>query len=159
MKKSLLLIITAIAVLFYSCDSKKTSTEDTAKVAEESKTIVLGSDAEIKEGQNVFIISPEDGSMVNSPFAVEMGVNGMEVEAAGELASYKGHHHIIIDDNFVPKGEVVATDSTHLHFGKGQTNTELRLAPGSHTIRLQFADGFHRSYGEKMSAVITVIVE
>jgi len=159
MKKSLLWTLTAIAVIFYSCDSKKSSPEETADAEDDSKIEVLGSDADILEGQNVFIISPEDGSTVSSTFFVGMGVNGMEVEPAGELASYKGHHHIIVDGDFESKGTVVPTDSTHLHFGLGQTSTELHLTPGEHTIRLQFADGFHRSYGEKMSAVITVVVE
>ncbi len=50
------------------------------------------------------------------------------------------------------------TDSTHIHFGKGQTNTDLELNPGMHTLTLQFADGLHQSYGEKMSATIEIEV-
>ena len=83
----------------------------------------------------------------------------MEVEPAGELSRYKGHHHIIVDGSFNEKGAVVPADTTHIHFGLGQTSAELPLSPGPHTLTLQFADGFHRSYGEKMSASITITVE
>ena len=82
----------------------------------------------------------------------------MEVEPAGELAKNKGHHHILINHDPSAKGEVVAADSTHIHFGKGQMETELDLAPGSYKLTLQFADGFHRSYGPKMSTSINIVV-
>jgi hypothetical protein len=54
---------------------------------------------------------------------------------------------------------VVGADATHIHFGKGQEETELELEPGEYTLTLQFADGFHRSYGEKMSTTIKITVE
>ena len=58
-----------------------------------------------------------------------------------------GHHHLIVDGKAVPKGSVVPADATHMHFGKGQTETTLKLPPGKHTLTLQFADGAHQSYG------------
>ena len=42
---------------------------------------------------------------------------------------------------------------------RDRTETELELPPGEHTLRLQFANGAHLSYGEKMSATITVKVQ
>ena len=51
------------------------------------------------------------------------------------------------------------TDDTHIHFGKGQTETELKLAPGKHTLTMQFADGAHRSYGPDLSSTISVTVK
>ena len=38
-------------------------------------------------------------------------------------------------------------DEKNIYFGKGQTNFEITLEPGEHTLTLQFADGFHQSYG------------
>ena len=151
MKKTLIIIFT-LGVLV-SCGTKKTSEQE-----EQTGIEKLGADAEIEDGQRVFFIAPEDGTEVNSPFTVRMGVEGMEVEPASELAKNKGHHHILINHDPSPKGEVVAADSTHIHFGKGQTETELDLAPGSYKLTLQFADGFHRSYGEKMSKSINITV-
>ncbi|MBB5465689.1 hypothetical protein HDG32_001793 [Paraburkholderia sp. CI2] len=70
-----------------------------------------------------------------------------------------GHHHLLIDGKPLPKGEVVPATDKSLHFGKGQTETDLTLPPGDHTLTLQFGDGAHRSYGPEMSKTITVHVK
>jgi hypothetical protein len=87
-----------------------------------------------------------------------MGVSGMQVEPAGEVNEGKGHHHLVVDGSFIPKGVPVPADSTHIHYGKGQTEVELELSPGSHSLTMQFADGVHASYGEEMSSTITIVV-
>lgn len=107
----------------------------------------------------VFFVNLKEGDMVSSPLKVEMGAEGITVHPAGEIIDGTGHHHIIVDGVPVPSGDVVPADETHIHFGGGQTETELELAPGSHTLTLQFADGLHRSYGEAMSATIKVEVQ
>lgn len=115
---------------------------------------------EITEGQKVFFANLEDGDVVTSPLTVEFGVEGMEVVPAGAIEENKGHHHLLINHDFVPAGEVIpAGDSTLIHFGKGQTSTEVNLAPGEYKLTMQFANGAHMSYGEKMSASINVSVE
>lgn len=115
---------------------------------------------EITDGQRVFFANLKDGQSVTSPLTVEFGVEGMVVEPAGEVKENSGHHHLLIDHDFSPAGTVVPpADSTQLHFGKGQTSTEINLAPGQHKLTLQFANGVHMSYGEKMSASINVVVE
>ncbi|POY36462.1 rod shape-determining protein RodA [Solitalea longa] len=113
----------------------------------------------IKDGQNVFFVNLKDGQTVKSPVKVEMGVNGMTVEPIGAVNPDKGHHHLIIDASFIPAGTTTPADSTHIHFGKGQTETEVKLSPGKHTLTLQFADGMHTSYGVRMSKTITVEVK
>jgi hypothetical protein len=66
----------------------------------------------------------------------------------------------LINHDFIPSGEVIpAGDSTLIHFGKGQLSTEVNLAPGDQKLTMQFANGAHMSYGEKMSATIIVTVE
>jgi hypothetical protein len=55
-------------------------------------------------------------------------------------------------------GMVVPKDETHIHYGQGQTEAEVPLAPGPHALTLQFADGNHVSYGEQLSSTITVTV-
>ncbi|MCB1894334.1 MAG: DUF4399 domain-containing protein [Rhodocyclaceae bacterium] len=107
----------------------------------------------------VSFVSPADGARVPSEFKVEMAVDGMMVKPAGELVEGTGHHHLIIDGEAIAEGSPVPADDQHRHFGKGQTETTLTLAPGSHTLTLQFADGMHRSYGPAMSSTITVVVE
>lgn len=113
----------------------------------------------VPEGAKVFFANLEDGQTVTSPVKIEFGLEGMEVEPAGELHDGMGHHHVIINGAALESGTVVPADETNIHFGKGQLETELELPAGEHTLTLQFADGYHRSYGEQMSASITVTVE
>lgn len=114
----------------------------------------------IPEGAKVFFKNLKDGDMVSSPLKVEMGTDVIKIDTAGPLVAGSGHHHLLIDvKDAIAEGTVVPKDSAHLHFGKGQTETELKLAPGKHTLTLQFADGLHRSYGSKLSAMITVNVK
>jgi len=103
----------------------------------------------------------KDGDTISQEQKVEFGVDGMKIRPAGEDANDKttGHHHLIIDAGGIPQGQVIVADATHLHFGKGQTETVVKLAPGEHTLTLQFADGAHRSYGPQMSATIHVTVK
>lgn len=110
-------------------------------------------------GAKVMFVSPADGDKVKSPLTVVMGVEGMTIQPAGDLKAGTGHHHLLIDTDPVAFGTAVPADETHIHFGKGQTEAEVELKPGEHKLILQLADGVHRSYGEQMSATITVTVE
>lgn len=105
-----------------------------------------------------YFVEPQNGATVKSPFKVHFGLEGMTIAPAGDTKPDTGHHHLIIDGAAVPQGEVVPTDDTHRHFGKGQTETELTLPPGEHTLTLQFANGAHQSFGEAMSSSIKVKV-
>lgn len=110
----------------------------------------------------VFFVSPKDGETVkatNGEVSLKFGLEGMKIAQAGQIEPGTGHHHVIVDGGPVAKGEVVATDDKHMHFGKGQTEAKLKLAPGAHTLTLQFADGAHRSYGESMSQTIKITVK
>jgi hypothetical protein len=109
--------------------------------------------------EGVSFANLEDGAEVGTTFKVEMAVKGMEVEPAGEVVKGKGHHHIVIDGTFIPTATMVPANATNIHYGKGQTETELTLAPGKHTLTMQFANGLHQSYGEVWSKTITVTVK
>jgi hypothetical protein len=109
--------------------------------------------------QNIDFVTPRDGDTVSSPFVVKFAVKGMEVAPAGEVKPGTGHHHILIDTDAVADNTVIPNDAQHKHFGKGQTETELTLPPGEHTLSLQFADGVHRSYGEPYRKTIRITVK
>jgi hypothetical protein len=111
--------------------------------------------------ESVFFIQPQHRRKVTKTFHVKMGVDGRTICEAGKDPVDKscGHHHIIIDGGPIPSGDVIPVDSNHLHFGKGQTETEITLPPGRHTLTLQFADFSHKSYGPKLSSTIIVIVQ
>lgn len=114
----------------------------------------------VPEGAEVFFVNLEDGSTVKSPIHIEMGVNGMEVQPAGELKEGTGHHHIIINNTngYLERGEVVPMNKTNIHFGKGQTEYDLELEPGDYILTLQFGNGYHESYGAMLSSTINVRV-
>ena len=109
--------------------------------------------------QSVAFVEPVDGAVVSSPFHVKFAVNGMSVKPAGEIVAGTGHHHLIINADYVKEGESIPFDDKHLHFGKGQTETDVKLPPGSYTLTLQFANGAHQSYGPKLSQTIHVTVK
>ncbi len=111
-------------------------------------------------GAKVFFKNLKNGETVKSPFKVEMGIDGLKLDTAGAIVAGTGHHHLLIDaGDSIPAGTVVPKDSTHLHFGKAQSSTEVKLAPGTHVLTLQFADGIHRSYGGQLAATIKVTVK
>jgi hypothetical protein len=159
MKLKLFLIPFAILSLVACNQSGKKESQQTV----DSLAQKLGQpkDTSNMEGNHpgVYFLNLKDGDKVKSPVIIEMGVKGMQVEAAGKINDGKGHHHIIIDGTFVEKGNMVPKDETHLHFGKGQTSDTLKLSPGKHTLTLQFANGAHESYGKDWSSTITLNVE
>ena len=109
--------------------------------------------------QSVNFVEPADGATVTSPFKIKFGVSGMDIKPAGEMAANTGHHHLVINGASIKEGEGVPFNDTHLHFGKGQTETEVKLAPGNYTLTMQFANGAHQSYGTGMSKTIKVTVK
>lgn len=111
------------------------------------------------DARRVFFVSPKSGETITSPVKIVMGIEGMEIRPAGELAENTGHHHIVIGPAGIPEGTAVPADERHIHFGAGQTEAELELPPGEHKLTLQFADGNHTSYGEPLASTITVTVQ
>lgn len=109
--------------------------------------------------QSVSFVEPADGATVTSPFKVKFAVTGMEVKPAGDMTANTGHHHLLINAAPVKAGEVVPADEHHIHFGKGQTETEVKLAPGTYVLSMQFANGLHQSYGPGMSKDIKITVK
>ena len=109
---------------------------------------------------SVYIISPADGEVVNSPVKVVFGLRGMGVAPAGANLPNTGHHHLIIDAPLPDVGQAVPADDNHKHFGKGQTETTIELAPGKHTLQLLLGDWLHKPHDNPVSsAQITITVQ
>jgi hypothetical protein len=109
--------------------------------------------------KRVFFVEPADGATVGTKFKVKFGVAGMEVKPAGDETPNSGHHHVLVNLDSINAGETIPFTEKHIHFGKGQTEAELTLAPGRYKLTMQFADKNHNSYGKAMSQTITVIVQ
>lgn len=95
-------------------------------------------------GAAVYFIEPQDGGVVPPTFTVKFGLRGMGVAPAGVDQPHTGHHHLLIDLAEEPAHDqpLPATEQV-LHFGGGQTETQVTLPPGSHTLQLMLGNYLH----------------
>ncbi|MFK0087034.1 DUF4399 domain-containing protein [Pseudomonas sp. NPDC090755] len=121
----------------------------------------------------VFIVSPADGATVDKTFTVKFGIEGMELKPAGDVTPHTGHHHLLVDVDQEPAADKVLPTSALpadkaplpagpqvLHFGKAQTEVELTLTPGKHTLQLVLGDQSHVPFKPSVeSKKITVTVK
>ncbi|MCS3469412.1 hypothetical protein M2401_003150 [Pseudomonas sp. JUb42] len=95
-------------------------------------------------GAEVYIISPKDGATVPGTFKVQFGLKGMGVAPAGVDVPDTAHHHLMVDLKEQPDlNAPLPNNDTIRHFGKGQTETEITLSPGKHTLQLIMGDKSH----------------
>ncbi|SDW33980.1 DUF4399 domain-containing protein [Thiocapsa roseopersicina] len=111
------------------------------------------------EDARAYIITPEDGSTVPQTFVVRFGLTGMGVAPAGADLPKTGHHHLLVDmDSLPPLDQPISADI--LHFGGGQTETQVTLPPGEHTLQIILGDKNHIPHDPPIiSERITVTVE
>jgi len=96
------------------------------------------------DGAITYFLSPASGATVTSPFTVRFGLRGMGVAPAGVTSPSTGHHHLLIDVVTLPPDNLpLPNDASHRHFGLGQTEVELTLPPGQHTLQLVLGDALH----------------
>ena len=116
--------------------------------------------AELNEGAHAYIIWPMDGAVIPSgKFWLRMGLSGAGIAPAGVDRPNTGHHHVVIDSDLPPSGEPILNDKKHLHFGAGQTEAQITLPPGPHTLQLLLGDENHVPHNPPvMSKPIRVIV-
>jgi len=113
------------------------------------------------EGARSYIISPADGAVVSSPVLVQFGLANAGVAPAGVDKPGTGHHHLLIDVDQLPDMDApIPADEHHKHFGGGQTQVELSLTPGVHTLQLLLGDYTHTPHNPPLiSKKITITVE
>lgn len=94
-------------------------------------------------GAEVYIQHPQDGATVPTTFMVRFGLRGMGVAPAGVDHPNTGHHHLLINTELPGSDAPLPTTDSIRHFGGGQTETELNLAPGEYTLQLVLGDYLH----------------
>lgn len=104
--------------------------------------VAIAGETSAPEGAKVYIISPQNGELVSSPFKVKFGLSGMGVSPAGIDKKNTGHHHLLVDGKSLPNMHK-AMGKQVKHFGGGQTETTLMLDPGQHTLQLILGDKNH----------------
>lgn len=110
---------------------------------------------------DLYFISPKDGETVSGDVTVRFGLRGMGVSPAGTMKEATGHHHLLIDADELPAlDQPIPADDHHKHFGGGQTETTIKLAPGKHTLQLDLADALHMQFDPPIvSKKITITVK
>src|SRR6266853_108389 len=94
-------------------------------------------------GAEVYFIDLKDGTTVPAKLKIYFGLRNMGVAPAGSDRENSGHHHLLIDTEVPPLDQPIPNDFNHLHFGAGQTETEVTLRPGQHTLQLLMGDKDH----------------
>lgn len=112
-------------------------------------------------GAAVYVISPKDGETVTGDVLVRFGLKGMGVAPAGVDVANTGHHHLLINVEALPAmDQPIPADDTHKHFGGGQTETTLKLAPGRYTLQMLLGDKYHQPHQPPvLSDRITITVK
>ena len=111
-------------------------------------------------GAKVYFIAPTNGSIVSSPVTVKFGLVGMGVAPAGTEKKKTGHHHLLIDTKLKSYDESVPADAENMHYGGGQTEAVIKLAPGTHTLQLVLGDHNHIPHMPPVQTeVITIKVQ
>ena len=93
--------------------------------------------------EKVYFINLQDGDVLKSPFLVQFGLEGKGIAPAGVDIENTGHHHLLINVDEIDYSSPIPSTSQHLHFGLGQTETNLDLPSGKHKLQLILGDKYH----------------
>ena len=87
-----------------------------------------------------------DGDKIETPFLVKFGLSGGWGIApiSKPVAGKSGHHHLLVNKDLpLDFKQALPFTDQYIHFGKGQMETVLNLAPGTYRLRLLLADDKH----------------
>ena len=108
-----------------------------------SQSAAIGGPTPSPPGAKVEFVDLKDGAVIGPKTMIHFGLHGMGVAPAGTKKANSGHHHLLIDTDLPPLDQPIPNDENHLHFGGGQTEVELSLPPGPHTLQLLLGDENH----------------
>jgi hypothetical protein len=112
------------------------------------------------DNASVYFISPSDGESISGKVTVRFGLENFGVAPAGTQILHTGHHHLIIDADLPPLNLPIPADKNYVHFGKGQTEVELQLTKGEHTLQLLLGDFRHIPHSPPIySKKIQIVVD
>jgi hypothetical protein len=97
-------------------------------------------------GVKISFVGIKTGDAVTSPVKFSFGLEGAKIAPAGTTEPGTGHFHVIVDSELPAQDAPLPASDKVIHFGKGQTEAELTLTPGPHTLQLEFTDGSHMPF-------------
>jgi hypothetical protein len=108
----------------------------------------------------LYFVWPQNGTVIKGAFWCRFGLRNMGVTHAGDEFANSGHHHLLVDVNEpLNANEPIPQDKNHLHFGAGQTEARIELAPGKHTLQLVLGDAKHYPFNPPLvSKKITITI-
>jgi len=98
----------------------------------------VGADASVS-----FDLPSGDADLTSTVITWAATADGGTIDEDGEVTEGAGHYHVVVDTDPVTPGETIPSDDAHVHYGTGQTDGVLELAPGDHTLHLQVGAGEH----------------
>jgi len=113
-----------------------------------------------KDQARVFFEAPANGDVVSNPVQLKFDAEKIPVAAVGVNKHRSGHFILLIDhDHPTSWDEVIAMDDQHVHYVNGETEAEIVLTPGEHTLQLVLGDDEHVPWDEQLvSARVTITV-
>lgn len=108
----------------------------------------------------IFLRAPADKAVIRGgTVTVVFGLENYGVAPAGVDFPMTGHFHLLVDTEAPAPGEIIPTSAQHVHYGKGQIQTTIELAPGRHVLRAVLGDHQHRVISTALvSAPVTITV-
>lgn len=95
---------------------------------------------------DVTILTPADGETLGTvDVRVTLAVEGIEIAPVAEGRLDTAHHHLFLDTDLTPPGEMVPLDHPQIiHMGDGRAeHTFTGLGPGEHRVIAVLADPTH----------------
>src|SRR5277367_4040778 len=108
-----------------------------------AQTAATGGPTPSPPGASAYFVDLKDGATIGPTAIIHFGLHGMGVAPAGSDKANSGHHHLLIDTDLPPLDQPIPNDENHMHFGAGQTEVDLTLTPGPHTLQLLLGDKNH----------------
>jgi hypothetical protein len=88
----------------------------------------------------------KSGDRIETPYLLKFGLSGGWGLApiAKPLGGKSGHHHLLVNRDLpLNFKDALPFNDQYIHFGGGQMETVLTLAPGTYTLRMLLADSKH----------------
>lgn len=112
-------------------------------------------------GGTAYFTNLQDGASIETPYLLKFGLSGGWGIApiSKPLGGKSGHHHLLVNRDLpLDFKQPLPFNAQYIHFGKGQMETLLDLAPGKYTLRLLLADHQHLPhfvYSPPVSVTVT----
>ena len=98
------------------------------------------------DSSQAYFANLNNGDKIETPFLLKFGLSGGWGLApiSKPTGGKSGHHHLLINRDLpLDFKQPLPFNDQYIHFGKGQMETVLALAPGNYTLRLLLADDKH----------------